>query len=149
MTIFLGDSLYVFPIQTVLIVCPTQLYDHDKDGILNFKESQKVLRCLGLRVSEDQAKILIKKVSADRFGFSVSFNEYLRLVSIQRRREPDEECLLGTSRPAQWASFNNKRLMITLFLSLRHCPAVIVCPHRDIQVNINITNINYVVEGSC
>ena len=141
--------MYVFPIQTVLIVCPTQLYDHDKDGILNFKESQKVLRCLGLRVSEDQAKILIKKVSADRFGFSVSFNEYLRLVSIQRRREPDEECLLGTSRPAQWASFNNKRLMITFSLSLCHCPAVIVCPHRDIQVNINITNINYVVGGSC
>ena len=79
-----------------LIICALQLYDHDKDGILNFKESQKVLRCLGLRVSEDQAKILIKKVSADRFGYSMSFNEYLRLVSNQRRREPDEACLLGT-----------------------------------------------------
>ena len=28
-----------------------------QDGILNFKETQKVLRCLGLRVSEDQASL--------------------------------------------------------------------------------------------
>jgi len=33
-----------------------QLYDHDKDGILNFKETQKVLRCLGLRINEDQVQ---------------------------------------------------------------------------------------------
>jgi len=69
-----------------------------QDGILNFKETQKVLRCLGLRVSEDQARALIKKVSVDRYGFSVSFNEYLKLVSLQRRREPDEECLLEIFR---------------------------------------------------
>ena len=34
-----------------------QLYDHDKDGILNFKEIQKVLKCLGLRLNEDQVTI--------------------------------------------------------------------------------------------
>ena len=33
-----------------------QLYDHDKDGILNFKETRKVLRCLGLRVDELQVR---------------------------------------------------------------------------------------------
>jgi len=75
-----------------------QLYDHDKDGILNFKETRKVLRCLGLRVDELQAKALIKKVSADRYGFSVSFNEYLTLISLQRKEEPDEECLLDIFR---------------------------------------------------
>merc|ERR1712165_161566 len=102
-----------------------QLYDHDKDGILNFKESQKVLRCLGLRVSEDQAKILIKKVSADRHGFSVSFNEYLRLVSIQRRLEPDEQCLLGTYRRAQ-SEFSQQKINDYFFCnSVTHCPPVI------------------------
>ncbi|XP_023342314.1 uncharacterized protein LOC111712037 [Eurytemora carolleeae] len=33
-------------------------------------------------------------VSVDETGFSVSFNEYLRLVSLQRRAEPDEHSLL-------------------------------------------------------
>merc|ERR1712156_290606 len=36
-----------------------QLYDHDKDGILNFKETRKVLRCLGLRVDELQVREFI------------------------------------------------------------------------------------------
>ena len=111
------------------IVCPTQLYDHDKDGILNFKETQKVLRCLGLRVSEDQAKILIKKVSADRFGYSASFNEYLRLVSIQRRREPDEECLLGTYRG--WAEFYQQKINDYFF-----CPSVSVLQSLCVLIEI-------------
>jgi len=71
-----------------------QLYDHDKDGILNLKETQKVLRCLGFRTSEDQAKSLARLVSCDRHGYSISFNEYLRLVSIQRKEEPDGDRLL-------------------------------------------------------
>jgi len=75
-----------------------QLYDHDKDGILNFKETQKVFKCLGLRLSEDQAKVFVRKVSEDKYGFSVSFNEYLRLVSLYKRREPDEDCLLEIFR---------------------------------------------------
>ena len=40
--------------QHLLIISLEQLYDHDKDGILNLKETQKVLRCLGFRTSEDQ-----------------------------------------------------------------------------------------------
>ena len=97
-------------------MCLFQLYDHDKDGILNFKEIQKVLKCLGLRLNEEQveifylksrvkhsapsvkAKSFIRKVSADKYGFSVSFNEYLRLVSLYKRRDPDEECLLDIFR---------------------------------------------------
>ena len=111
-SIFLGHSVILININVLMF----QLYDHDKDGILNFKETQKVLRCLGLRVNEDQvcnyfsfspllynrllwqAKCLIKKVSADRYGFSVSFNEYLRLVSQQRRIEPDQHCLMECFR---------------------------------------------------
>jgi len=75
-----------------------QLHDHDKDGILNFKETRKVFRCLGLIVDEVEAKALIKRVSADRYGSSVSFNEYLTLVSLQRKEEPDEKCLLDIFR---------------------------------------------------
>jgi len=71
-----------------------QLFDHDKDGILNFKETQKLLRCLGFRASEEQAKTMAGSVSMDTSGFSVSFNEYLTLVSLQRRAEPDESSLL-------------------------------------------------------
>merc|ERR1719334_2366430 len=71
-----------------------ELFDHDKDGILNIKETQKLLRCLGFRANEDQAKSMVSLVSVDKIGFSVSFNEYLRLVSLQRRAEPNEETLL-------------------------------------------------------
>jgi len=71
-----------------------ELFDHDKDGILNIKETQKLLRCLGFRANEDQAKGMAGLVSVDELGYSVSFNEYLRLVSLQRRAEPDENSLL-------------------------------------------------------
>ena len=39
------------------------------------------------------------------------------------------------------AGFEQQKINDYFFLSLRHCPAVIVCPNRDIQVNM--TNINY------
>ena len=48
--IFLEQPVILININVLMF----QLYDHDKDGILNFKETQKVLRCLGLRVNEDQ-----------------------------------------------------------------------------------------------
>ena len=41
-----------------------------------------------------QAKSLARLVSCDRHGYSISFNEYLRLVSIQRKEEPDGDRLL-------------------------------------------------------
>ena len=71
-----------------------QLFDYDKDGILNLKETQRVLKCLGIRATDDQTKAIAGLVSCDKTGFSVSFNEYLSLVSMQRRAEPDEESLL-------------------------------------------------------
>ena len=70
-----------------------QLFDYDKDGILNLSETQRVLRCLGLRTTDDQTRALVLLVSVDKSGGSVSFNEYLRLVSMQRRAEPDEQSL--------------------------------------------------------
>merc|ERR1711915_291517 len=78
--------------------CLFLLYDHDKDGILNFKGVQKVLKCLGLRLDEEQAKSMVKHVSCDHHGYSLSFNEYLQLVSAQRRREPDEQILMEVFR---------------------------------------------------
>jgi len=71
-----------------------QLFDRDKDGILTIKETQMLLRCLGLKPNLEQAKAMAARVSCDMAGFSVSFNEYLRMISIQRRADPDEETLL-------------------------------------------------------
>merc|ERR1712037_924967 len=71
-----------------------ELFDRDKDGVLTVKELHLVLRCLGLRPSLEQAAALAGTVSCDSVGFSVSFNEYLRLISNQRRADPDQETLL-------------------------------------------------------
>ena len=40
-----------------LVISSFQLYDHDKDGILNFKETRNVLRCLGLIVDEVKVNV--------------------------------------------------------------------------------------------
>ena len=45
-----------------------------------------------------QAKLLAGQVSVDVTGFSVSFNEYLRLISLKRRAEPDEDALMEVFR---------------------------------------------------
>lgn len=71
-----------------------QLFDHDRDGILNLREVQKLIRCLGFSASEEEARGLASLVSVDSLSFSVSFNEYLRLISIQRKSEPSEDTLL-------------------------------------------------------
>merc|ERR1712079_52667 len=75
-----------------------QLFDRDKDGILNLKEFQGIARCLGLHPNYDQAMELAATVSADTSGFSVSFNEYLKLVSNERKADPDEAALLNMFR---------------------------------------------------
>jgi len=70
------------------------LFDYGKDGILSFKEYQKLLRCLGYRLNEDQAQTLAKTVSVDKTNCSVSFNEYLKFMSEQKEAEPDRETLV-------------------------------------------------------
>lgn len=70
------------------------LFDLDKDGILNFKEFEKILRCLGYRLNESQAKMLASVVSVDKKNYSVSFNEFLKLMSVQQESEPDHETLI-------------------------------------------------------
>lgn len=45
-----------------------------------------------------KAKLLAGEVSADVTGYSISFNEYLKLISIKRRAEPDKEMLLEVFR---------------------------------------------------
>jgi len=71
-----------------------QLFDHDRDGILNLRETKKLLRCLGLRTNEEQTRDMVALVSCDTTASSISFSEYLRLVSIQRRSQPDTDSLL-------------------------------------------------------
>merc|ERR1712038_232185 len=72
-----------------------QLFDHDRDGILNLRETKKLLRCLGFRTNEEQTREMVALVSCDTTASSISFSEYLRLVSIQRRAHPDTESLLA------------------------------------------------------
>ena len=71
-----------------------QLFDRDKDGVLSVKEFQGIIRCLGLHVNIDQATDLAATISLDVTGFSVSFNEYLKFVSNERKKEPDSSALL-------------------------------------------------------
>lgn len=71
-----------------------QLFDHDRDGILNLRETKKLLRCLGFRTSEEQTRDMVALVSCDTTASSISFSEYLRLVSMQRRAHPDTDSLL-------------------------------------------------------
>ena len=46
-------------------------------------------------MNNEQASEAAKTVSADSTGHSVSFNEYLKLVSNERKSEPDEDALLN------------------------------------------------------
>jgi hypothetical protein len=52
-----------------------QLFDHDKDGILSLKETQKLLRCLGFRANEDQVGMegIEVKVGVTRKTFLFAF----------------------------------------------------------------------------
>jgi hypothetical protein len=45
-----------------------------------------------------QALSLASMVSSDHHGYSVSFNEYLQLISRQRRKEPDQQDLMQVFR---------------------------------------------------
>ena len=93
------------------------MFDVDQDGILNLIEAQHALRCVGFNADADQVKVFtnrcrvqnrransncsffkvkayIYQVSIDKTHFSLSFNEYLTLVSRQRISEPSETALL-------------------------------------------------------
>ena len=44
--------------------------------------------------SEKQAQDLATSVSVDKTNYSVSFNEFLKLMSLQQEAEPDSDVLL-------------------------------------------------------
>jgi Ca2+-binding EF-hand superfamily protein len=71
-----------------------KLFDLDRDGILNFKEYEKLLRCLGYRLNEEAAQALAATVTVDTTNYSISFNEFLSFMSKQQEMEPDEETLV-------------------------------------------------------
>ena len=60
---------------------------------------------IGYRLTEQQAENLAKKVSVDKTNCSVSFNEYLTLMSVQQEAEPDHETLVDV-----FASFDREGL---------------------------------------
>jgi len=45
-------------------------------------------------ILEKQSQSLAKMVSVDKMNFSISFNEFLKLMSMQQASEPDSEVLL-------------------------------------------------------
>ena len=69
-----------------------------QDGVLSVKEFQGIIRCLGLHVDLDETVKLASLVSADQTGFSVCFNEYLKFVGLERRRDPDSDTLINMFR---------------------------------------------------
>ena len=72
-----------------------QLFDYDQDGVVNMKEGQAMLKCLGLATDDESMTEMVKCVGVDTTHFSLSFNEYLNLVSMKRREEPRNDSLLG------------------------------------------------------
>ena len=56
------------------------------------------MKCTSLiiyfNISESQAKMLASVVSVDKTNYSVSFNEFLTLMSHQQESEPDHETLV-------------------------------------------------------
>ena len=71
------------------------MFDYDQDGVVNMKEGQGMLRCLGLATDEVRMKEMVTLVGVDTTHFSLSFNEYLTLVSKKRREEPSDNSLLA------------------------------------------------------
>ena len=100
---------------TLTIHC-SQLFDRDKDGVLNIREFQAINKCLGLHLKIEkvinnkninsvckicapfQATELAGSVTCDNTGYSVSFNEFLKIVSNERKSQPDEMSLIEMFR---------------------------------------------------
>ena len=91
-----------------------QMFDYDQDGVVSMKEGMGMLRCVGfpvdepnvsemtLNIAEDEVCVqmtaLVGLVSVDKTGFSLSFNEFLTLMSVKRREEPKGQNLLSSFR---------------------------------------------------
>merc|ERR1712025_742695 len=80
------------------LACLFQLYDLDKDGIINNSQTRKVLTCMGISLTEDQVRTMARRVSCDMQGHSLSFNEFLTMVSNIREVQPSTEDLAQAFR---------------------------------------------------
>ena len=74
------------------------MFDYDQDGVVNKKEGQGMLRCLGLATGEERMAEMVSQVGVDTSHHSLSFNEFLSLVSRHRREEPSDQGLLAAFR---------------------------------------------------
>ena len=87
------------------------MFDVDEDGVLNLMEVQHVLRCLGFKGFDEKSvcfskmsqklimifwkiKRIVAEVTIDQTHHSLSFNEYLTLISNNRRAQPSEANLI-------------------------------------------------------
>ena len=74
------------------------MFDYDQDGVVNKKEGQGMLRCLGLATDDEKIAAMVSSVGVDTSHHSLSFNEFLSLVSRQRREEPSDQGLRAAFR---------------------------------------------------
>ena len=74
------------------------MFDYDQDGVVNKKEGQGMLRCLGLVTDDEKMAAMVSSVGVDTSHHSLSFNEFLSLVSRQRREEPSDQGLRAAFR---------------------------------------------------
>lgn len=65
---------------------------------MSLKEACGMLRCVGFGHHEPNIREICALVSADTQDLSLSFNEFLKLVSLKRREEPNENNLLAVFR---------------------------------------------------
>eukprot|EP00090_Calanus_glacialis_P033004 TRINITY_DN54707_c0_g1_i1.p1 TRINITY_DN54707_c0_g1~~TRINITY_DN54707_c0_g1_i1.p1 ORF type:complete len:222 (-),score=65.89 TRINITY_DN54707_c0_g1_i1:110-775(-) len=105
-----------------------KMFDCDMDGVLNMMEAQHTLRCVGFRANAEQVKSLVCQVGVDKTHFSLSFNEYLSLVAMQRTVDPTESSLLDV-----FLSFDVQatgRIPESMFVQLMKTKQV---PEEDVQ----------------
>ena len=57
-----------------------------------------MLRCLGLVTDDERMAAMVSSVGVDTSHHSLSFNEFLSLVSRQRREEPSDQGLRAAFR---------------------------------------------------
>ena len=72
----------------------SQLFDYDKDGILNLRETQKLLRCLGFKVFltihltfDDRTKVYANKVHKIDRKYILAPNFKTRFVNSESFRQ--------------------------------------------------------------
>ena len=73
---------------------------------------------------------MVRAVGVDKTCYSLSFNEYLSLVSLKRREEPRDNSLLSSFRSELITKFSSKSFCLTV-CSIKTNPGRSVVNYSD------------------